>query len=140
MLVTLILGRHSKSQSIWWICGYSDPWCLYTNIFVSKHSRFCANNFLTLFMGTTFDKIVPKYSAQCKSCSLLFTIEFQHKSFWNRKASFALFTLCWQLCTLCKLVGYIDSRQPLHWVAFTITIRPIYWNALFLIWSVQNTN
>jgi hypothetical protein len=70
-----------------------------------------ANIIFDTFMETAFCKIVPKYGARCKSCSLKYALKFQCKCWRNKVASFASFTLCWRLCTFQKLVGEMGRKQ-----------------------------
>ncbi len=69
---------------------------------------------MMLLMATPFGKNVSKFVAQRKSWSLIYSIKFQKKCQWNRKASFASLTLCWHLCAMRKLAGEIDSQYAKH--------------------------
>jgi len=57
---------------------------------------------------TAASKNAPKHGDRCKSCNLKDTVKFQQKYCQNRRASFALFTLCCAPLHIAQIVGEID--------------------------------
>ncbi len=46
-----------------------------------------------------------KIWCSAQSCNLKYAVKYRQKSWWNSRASFAPFTLCWRLFVLRKIVG-----------------------------------